>query len=83
MPSVTAMFAMLSAGVSLSTPPPPVPLSRIVPMPVPSPTVAFTATPSSTLKNSLFSKIASFRIGTVIVCVVAPGAKFSVPLVLV
>ena len=80
-PSVTAALLTLRVGVSLSAPPKPVPLSRIVPTPVPSAMPAFTGALSTTLNASLFSKMASLRIVTVIVWLVTPGAKFSVPLV--
>ena len=45
--------------------------------------VALTAALSTTVKVSLPSKIVSLRIGTVIVRLVTPAAKFSVPLVAV
>ena len=49
-------------------------------MPVPSAMVALTGALSVTLKLSLFSKMESFRIGTVTVWLTTPAAKFSVPL---
>ena len=80
-PSVTATLLTASAGVSLSAPPAPVPSSLIVPTPTAVAIVAFTGALSVTLKFSLSSKIPSFAIVTVIVWLITPGAKFTVPLV--
>ena len=77
--SITAGLLTLRVGVSLSVPPAPVPSSRIVPTPVSSEMIAFTAPLSTTKKLSLFSNTASSRIDTVIVWLVTPAAKFSVP----
>ena len=79
-PSVAVTLLTASVGVSSSVPPAPVPSSRIVPTPVPSAMTAFTGALSVALKASLPSKIASFRIATVIVWLVTPGAKLNVPL---
>ena len=79
-PSVVLTLLTLKVGVSLSAPPAPVPSSLIVPTPSASVIVPFTAPLRFTLKVSLPSKVVSFRIGTVIVCVTTPAAKFSVPL---
>ena len=77
-PSITVTSLTLRVGVSSSVPPAPVPSSRIVPTPTAVVIVAFTGALSVTLKASLTSKIVSFTIGTVIVWLVTPGAKFSV-----
>ena len=80
--SETDTFETANAGVSFSLPPVPVPLSIIVPMPRLSAIVALVGLLKLTRKVSAPSKTgtpASLRIATVIVCVVTPGAKLSVP----
>ena len=77
--SDTVRLETASVGVSLSVPPLPVPSSRIVPTPTPSAIVALIGAARLTRKVSVPSNRLSFRIGTVIVCVVTPGAKVSVP----
>ena len=79
-PSVTVASLTLSVGVSLSVPPAPLPVSRIVPVPLGSAIVALTGELSTTLKLSLFSKTGSLRIATVTVWLVTPGRKVTVPL---
>jgi hypothetical protein len=58
-------------------------LSMMVPMPVASEMAALLAPLNVTLKVSLPSNTVSLVIGTVMVCVVCPGVKVSVPLVAV
>ena len=79
-PSIRGAEATIERlGVSLSEPPAPVPSSLIVPMPKPSAILAFVAPDKLTLKVSMPSNTASLLIFSVIVCVVTPGAKVSVP----
>ena len=78
-PSVTVGLLTLSAGVSLSVPPAPVPSSWIVPMPAPSAMLALVGALSVIVKASLCSKTASSEIASVIVWLNTPGAKISVP----
>ena len=79
-PSVVPTLLTASVGVSLSVPPAPVPSSLIVPMPQPSRMIAFAEPVRFMLNASLFSNTASSTIATVIVWLVTPAAKFSVPL---
>ena len=79
-PSTTAGLLTATLGVSSSAPPAPLPSSRIVPIPAPSAIKEFTALDRFTVKASLCSKIASSVIASVIVWLVTPGAKVSVPL---
>ena len=77
--SETVRLDTASVGVSLSVPPLPVPSSRIVPMPTPSVIVALVGVARLMRKVSAPSNRLSCRIGTVMVCVVVPGANVKVP----
>ena len=79
-PSTIVVLLTDSSGVSLSTPPLPVPSSLMRPMPMASARLALTGADRLTLKVSLPSKTASLTIGTLTVRLVTPGAKTRVPL---
>ena len=80
-PSLTVTSLMLKAGRSSSLPPPPMPLSRMVPTPCASAITALVAPLKLTKNCSEFSKTVSLRMvtGMVTVMLPTPAAKFSVP----
>ncbi len=80
--AAVGLLTSITFGVSSSGVTPggtlPVPSSLMVPVPE-LPSVALTASLSTRLKNSLFSKVSSSRMGTSMTLLVSPGAKVTTP----